>query len=285
MKKRMFLLSLCLLLTACASPSASVEEVAPPTCAETPVETEATCGPGIPYRMTCRIVDGAESGSLVLAEQGDTGSGVYTLSITALAPGVPPDEPLRNGQLIDVYYGAFTESWPMGFGGVTAIEIVEGSFDNRCSLYLKVLEDLWDADPALSEGVEFVGIDLTQTSLSPAEQAAVGWVFAGRHGADAVEGTVEELVEQGWISATPLSISGSGTDLSQTEHYFYEWKNGCHFSIAEQPMEGTYSLVPVTFDAMKWRSSLGAYMFCDCTAVQSAPGEWSDYQIGSEAVS
>jgi hypothetical protein len=285
MKKRMFLLSLCLLLTACASPSASVEEVAPPTCAETPVETEATCGPGIPYRMTCRIVDGAESGSLILAEQGDTGSGVYTLSITALAPGVPPDEPLRNGQLIDVYYGAFTESWPMGFGGVTAIEIVKGSFDNRCSLYLKVLEDLWDADPALSEGVEFVGIDLTQTSLSPAEQAAVGWVFAGRHGADTVEGTVEELVEQGWISATPLSISGSGTDLSQTEHYFYEWKNGCHFSIAEQPMEGTYSLVPVTFDAMKWRSSLGAYMFCDCTAVQSAPGEWSDYQIGSEAVS
>ena len=285
MKKRMFLLSLCLLLTACASPSASVEEVAPPTCAETPVETEATCGPGIPYRMTCRIVDGAESGSLVLAEQGDTGSGVYTLSITALAPGVPPDEPLRNGQLIDVYYGAFTESWPMGFGGVTAIEIVKGSFDNRCSLHLKVLEDLWDADPALSEGVEFVGIDLTQTSLSPAEQAAVGWVFAGRHGADTVEGTVEELVEQGWISATPLSISGSGTDLSQTEHYFYEWKNGCHFSIAEQPMEGTYSLVPVTFDAMKWRSSLGAYMFCDCTAVQSAPGEWSDYQIGSEAVS
>jgi hypothetical protein len=281
----MFLLSLCLLLTACASPSASVEEVAPPTCAETPVETEATCGPGIPYRMTCRIVDGAESGSLVLAEQGDTGSGVYTLSITALAPGVPPDEPLRNGQLIDVYYGAFTESWPMGFGGVTAIEIVKGSFDNRCSLYLKVLEDLWDADPALSEGVEFVGIDLTQTSLSPAEQAAVGWVFAGRHGADTVEGSVEELAEQGWISATPLSISGSGTDLSQTEHYFYEWKNGCHFSIAEQPMEGTYSLVPVTFDAMKWRSSLGAYMFCDCTAVQSAPGEWSDYQIGSEAVS
>ena len=50
-------------------------------------------------------------------------------------------------------------------------------------------------------------------------------------------------------------------------------------------MEGTYNLTPVTFDAQKWRSSLGAYFFCDCTAVQSALGEWSEYQIGSEAIS
>ena len=285
MKKRMFLLSLCLLLTACTSPSAPVEEVTPPTCAETTAKTEATCGPGIPYRMTCRIVDGVESDWLLLAEHGDTGHGIYTLSMDALTFEPQFTEPLRNGQLIDVYYGAFTESWPMGFGGVTAIGIVDDGFDDRCNLYLQVLEDLWEADPALSEGVEFVGIDLSQTSLSPAEQAAAGWVFAGRHGADAVEGTVEELVEQGWITATPLSICGSGVDMSEPEHFFYEWENGCHFSIAEQPMEGTYSLVPVTFDAMKWRSSLGAYMFCGCTAVQSALGEWSDYTIESEVIS
>ena len=285
MKKRMFLLSLCLLLTACTSPSAPVEEVTPPTCAETPVKTEATCGPGIPYRMTCRIVDGVESGRLLLAEHGDTSHGIYTLSLDALTFEPQFTEPLRNGQLIDVYYGAFTESWPMGFGGVTAIEIVEGSFDNRCSLYLKVLEDLWSADPALSEGVEFVGIDLSQASLSPSEQSAVGWIFAGNHGAELLEGSVEELAEQGWITATPLSTCGSGTDLSEPEHFFYEWENGCHFSIAEQPMEGNYSLVPVTFDATKWRSSLGAYMFCGCTAVQSALGEWSDYTIGSEVIS
>ena len=173
----------------------------------------------------------------------------------------------------------------MEFGGVTAIEIVNGGFDDRCALYLEVLEDLWDADSGLNGGVEVIGMDLSQTSLTPAEQAAIGWVFAGNHGAELVEGTVNELAEQGWITATPLSISGSGTDLSEPEHFFYEWKNGCHFSITEQPMEGTYSLTPVTFDAMKWRSSLGAYWFCDCTAVQSALGEWSDYQIGSEMIS
>jgi hypothetical protein len=50
-------------------------------------------------------------------------------------------------------------------------------------------------------------------------------------------------------------------------------------------MEGTYSLTPVTFDAWKWRSSLGAYWFCDCTSVQSALGEWDGYSIGSEVIS
>ena len=285
MKKRMFLLSLCLLLTGCSSPSAPAEEVVPPTCSETPAETEATCGPGVPYRMTCRIVDGAESGHLLLAEHGETGSGIYTLSMDSLTFEPQLTEPLQNGQLIDVYYGAFTESWPMNFGGVTAIEIINGGFDDRCVLYLDVLEDLWSVDSGLNGGVEVIGVDLSQTSLSLSERAAVGWVFAGRHGAEVVDGTLNELIEQGRVTATPLSISGSGMDLSEPKHYFYEWENGCYFSITEQPTEGTYSLTPVTFDAQKWRSSLGAYWFCDCTSVQSALGKWSNYSIGAEAIS
>jgi hypothetical protein len=285
MKNLMFLLSLCLLLTGCASPSAPAEEIVPPTCAETPGEANPTCGPGVPYRMTCRIVDGAESGHLLLAEYSETVRGIYTLSMDSLTFEPQFTEPLRNGQLIDVYYGAFTESWPMNFGGVTAIEIVNGGFDDRCVLYLDVLEDLWDVDSSLNDGVEVIGVDLSQTSLSPAEQAAVSWVFAGNHGAELAEGSVADLVEQGWITATPLSISGSGIDLTEPQHYFYEWKNGCHFSIKEHPVDGTYSLTPVTFDAQKWRSSLGAYFFCDCTALQSPLGEWSEYQIGTEAIS
>ena len=285
MKKLIFLLSLCLLLTGCASSPAPAEEVIPPTCGESPAEANPTCGPGVPHRMTCRIVDGAETGHLLLAEHSETGSGIYTFSMDSLAFEPQFAAPLRNGQLIDIYYGAFTEGWPMNFSGVTAIEIVNGGFDDRCVLYLNVLEDLWAADSGLNGGVEVIGVDLSQTSLSPAEQSAVSWVFAGNHSAELVEGSVADLVEQGWITATPLSISGSGIDLSEPQHYFYEWENGCHFSITEQPADGTYSLVPVTFDAQKWRSSLGAYFFCDCTALQSALGEWSAYQIGSELIS
>ena len=285
MKKLMFLLSLCLLLTACASPAAPMVEVVPPTCAETPAEEETPHAPDTPYRMTCRIVDGAENGHLLLAENGEAGAGIYTLSMDSLTFEPQFTEPLRNGQLINVYYESFPEAWPMDFGGVSAIEIVDGEFDNRASLYLDVLEDLWEVDSGLNGGVEVIGVDLSQTSLSPAERSAVAWFFAENHEANLVEGSLGELTEQGYISATPLSTSGSGTDLSKPKHYFYEWENGCHFSIVEQPMEGTYSLTPVTFDAMKWRSSLGTYWFCDCTALQSALGEWSDYHIGSEVIS
>ena len=275
----------CLALTAgCAGRSTDSPQAVEPD-PDTGTDTVVQIVDEPPRFLTCRIVDGAETGHLVLAEHGDPGAGVYTLSLEQLNFEFQSAKPLRNGQLINVHYGAFTEEWPMDFGGVTAIEIVGGGFDDRCVLYLDVLEDLWEVDSGLNGGVEVIGVDLSQTSLSPSEQAAVGWIFAGRHGAEVVDGTLNELVEQGWITATPLSISGSGTDLSEPKHYFYEWENGCHFSITEQPMEGTYSLVPVTFDAQKWRSSLGAYWFCDCTAVQSALGEWSDYSIGSEVIS
>ena len=238
-----------------------------------------------PWFVTCRIVDGAESGRLLLAEHGDAASSVYTLSMDALTFEPKLTEPLRNGQLINVSYGAFTEEWPMNFGGVSSIEILEVGFDDRASLYLDVLEDLWEKDSGLNGGAEVIGMDLSQTSLSPAEQSAVAWAFAESHGANLAEGSLEELMKQGYMTATPLSGSGSGADLSEPKYYFYEWENGIHFSITEQPMEGTYSLMPVTFDAMKWRSSLGAYYFSDCTAVQSALGEWSEYHIGSEMIS
>lgn len=272
------------LLTGCAgSPSAGTAEELPPKGST--ADSGITLVDEPPWFVTCRIVDGAENDTLVLAEQGDGGTGVYTLSTAALGPEALPEEPLRSGQLINVYYGAFTESWPMEFGGVTSIEILEGGFDDRCVLYLDVLEDLWEIDSGLNSGVEVLGVDLSQTSLSPSEQSAVAWTFAESHGANLAEGSLDELTEQGYITATPLSISGSGVDLNEPEHFSYEWKNGCHFSITEQPMEGSYNLTPVTFDAMKWRSSLGAYLFCDCTAVQSALGEWSDYRIGSETIS
>ena len=291
MKKRtVLLLALCLfLLTACAGAGT-------PAPGGTPSDPDfqnpgsegtqpAVIEDGPPWFATFRIVAGAETGDLVLAENGEAGAGIYTLSMDSLEFEPQFTEPLRNGQLINVYYESFTEAWPMDLGGVSAIELVEGGFDDRAALYLDVLEDLWEADSGLNGGVEVIGVDLSQTSLSPAEQAAAAWVFAGNHGAELVEGSVDELLEQGWITASPLLVSGSEEEPSEPEHYFYEWENGCHFSITEQPMEGVYSLTPVTFDAMKWRSSLGAYFFSDCTAVQSDLGEWSEYRIGAEMIS
>jgi len=292
MRKRSLLfgvcLSLCLLAGCAGSTEPSSKPVVPPESDLLPAGKTGesiVIEDGLPWFMTLRIVSGAETGELVLAENSETGSGVYTLSTRSLSRKDLPKDPLQDGQLINVYYESFTESWPMNFGGVSAIEIVDSSFNNRAAIYLQVLEDLWDKDSGLNDGVEIIGVDLSQTSLTPAEQSAVAWVFAGNRGTDLVEGSLEELIAQGYITAVPLSSTGSGVDLNDPKYYWYHWENGCHFSITEQPMEGTYSLVPVTFDAQKWRSSLGAYFFCDCTSVQSALGKWSDYTIGSEMIS
>ena len=86
--KRVFILTLCLLLTACA-PAAETPE--------SPARTEGPAAPadpaGVPPSLaedeeptvlTCRVVDGAEDGNLLLAELDEGlygGTGVYRLNV------------------------------------------------------------------------------------------------------------------------------------------------------------------------------------------------------------
>ena len=106
----------------------------------------------------CRVIS-EEDGSLLLAEDGGD---VYTLSLgdTPLtldgaefdpeAPGAYqalPDGSLA-GTLVTVFFdGTILESWPARFSGVTALDFSTEDFDDRCTLYLAVLEDLWDRFP------------------------------------------------------------------------------------------------------------------------------------------
>ena len=283
MRKWTFFLSLyfCLcLLAGCAAGGGTAPEEQPPA------EDSAVLTDEAPWFITVRIVDGDPTTRLLLAEYGEAATAVYTLSADALTFEPKWDKTLRSGQLINVYYDSFTEGWPMDLGGVSAIELVDGGFDDRCALYLQVLEDLWEKDSGLNGGAEVLGIDLSKTSLSPAERSAVAWAFAERHGTELLEDSLDTLIEQGVITAHPLTSSGSGADLEAPKHYFYEWETGIHFSITEQEMEGVYhGLIPVTFTAQKWRSSLGAYWLSDCTAVQTALGEWRDYTVGAEMIS
>ena len=86
---------------------------------------------------------------------------------------------------------------------------------------------------------------------------------------------IKELKENGYLTA-----AGGSNDL-------YQWDNGVLLSITVPENDGdpNFGLQVIKFDAMKWRSPLGAYFFSDCSAVWSQMGTWSDYNIGFEMIS
>ena len=260
MKKWSLFLSVyaCLCLLAACGASGSGTPV-PGGASSNEAQTSGESSQPAAVTTVCRVV--SNDGSLLLAGM-DGDSNIYILT--------PEDATnLAAGTLVEVTYdGSIMETWPARFSKVTEVHTVDGGFDDRCALYLQVLEDLWEVDSGLNGDLTYIGVDLSQTSLSDSERAAVAWAFAGRHGGELLTGTWEELADQGYIDRENLC-----------------WEDGVLFSITEKPVEGVYSLTPVTFDAQKWRSGLGAYFFCDCTSVQTAGGHWDGYTIGSQAIS
>ncbi len=248
---------ICLLAACAAAGSGSLSGGTPSNEEQSGGETTQPAS----VTATCRVIT-AEDGQLLLAGTEDD-QNIYTMSVECgdIQPGV----------LVEVTYdGTVMESWPAQFSGVSAVDIRPGGFDDRCALYLQVLEDLWDVDSGLNGDLTYIGVDLSQTSLSDSERAAVAWAFAGRHGGELVTGTWAELADQGYIDRENLY-----------------WEDGILFSVTEKeaPVYLMQGMAAVTFDAEKWRSGLGAYFFCDCTSAQDAMGHWDGYSVGSEAIS
>lgn len=52
------------------------------------------------------------------------------------------------------------------------MNIRSDGFDDRCALYLRVLNDLWAVDEGLNNDITMLSVDLSQTGLSDSEQAA-----------------------------------------------------------------------------------------------------------------
>ena len=303
MKVWSILLSLCLCLSACGGPPAE----------ETPAENSGPAGAAVTEAnpgqspseatssavLTCRIVDGAEEGSLLLAELGEGlygGAGVYRLNVQNLPvtlDGIAADASvLEDGMPVDISFnGTVMESFPAQLGEVSSISAWSrgqgknstGTTYDLCGLYLQVLDDLWQKDPGLNENISTAGLDLSRApgELTESEKAALAWRFGETHGVEVVTGTFEELKEQGYFTAEPL-----GED-ARPGAVFLHWEDGCLFSIEpnEAHAEEVYSLPTLFFNAEKWRSSLGAYTFYDCSAMWPQGGTWTGYQIGSEMIS
>lgn len=133
-----------------------------------------------------------------------------------------------------------------------------------CELYLQVLEDLWEVNSGLNDGIQYLGLDLSGvTDLTQADQDHVAREFGEARGLEVIQATYDELREGGYLE--PYAEGGE----------IFWWEDGVLFSIDGSAED---------FDAQKWRSPLGAYFFADCSAGQSKDGTWS-YEIGAEMIS
>ena len=140
-----------------------------------------------------------------------------------------------------------------------------------CELYLEVLEDLWSVDPGLNSEILQIGIDLSLLSdLTDDEKDYVINEFSSKHNLSYIVGTWEELCEQGYIDKENLY-----------------WEDGLFFSIITNKdglKVDSEGLEYISFDALKWRSGLGAYFFDQCIAQKNIDGTWS-YTVGQEVIS
>ncbi len=237
--------------------------------------SEPSVGPPPPAEhatVTCRIVDGAEEENLLLASE-DT---LYRLSTEGL---VSEQTPLRDGMMVEVAFtGAIAETWPAQFEEVLSITTPDTQPDDRCGLYLQVLEDLWNKDSGLNGGIEHLGVDLSAvTGLTDLEKRGVAWRFAELHdlAGSLLEQTWEELAQAGYIDRENLS-----------------WEDGLLFTI-DTDEDAVWSLpnlgpgeeppVLTAFDAQKWRSGLGAYFFEDCCGQRQEDGSWTS-SVAHEAI-
>lgn len=261
MKKWMYICTVCLalsLLAACGQ-----RQDAP---AEETVNLPPALAPG-QEALVCRVVQ-EEDGILLLAKVDGGAGDAYTVSVQGkeVLFEDPARTEIEEGDLVEVVYdGSIQETYPAKPTNVTSLWVRAQGFDDLCLLYQEVLDDLLEEDEALAHGITQLGLDLSKTRLPPAEQSAVALALEWEEDLPVVEGTWQELADQGYIDDENLY-----------------WENGLFLSIEEQ--EGTEENA-VTFDAQSWRSGTGAYFFCDCTSARSVHGHWSDYTVGSIAVS
>lgn len=247
-----------------------------------------------------RIVDGAETGQLVLA--GERASDVYTLDmqdIKVVLDGKKSDaSALEDGMMAEIVHSGWIQTtYPGTFSDVYEVRVCSlgseknpgGSYYDLCGLYLQVLEDLWNADAGLNNEIQYISVDLTDApgNLTEGEKAAIAWIFGGRHGVEALTLTSEELKEQGYY--TEIVYTGTGLPMSVDDNRpkAYMWDDGVLFTIIDNMGQdaATYSLPVIKFNAWKWRTPLGAYFFSDCSAVWPQMGVWSSYNVEHEMIS
>lgn len=225
--------------------------------------------------MRGRVIQADGDTILLAGGDGDAAQSDTALYYVNLGDLADAPDALEAGDAVELTYdGRIQETWPMAIPAPIRLQTLPEEFDNLCAVYLAALERIWETDIGLNEDITILGVDLSATQLTPAEQAAVALCFGQAHSLDAITGTAEELQAQGYF--TP-------DDPDSAAPRSWHWADGCLFSITEK---GESTGDTITFDVEKWRSGTGAYFLIDCTTTRDKTGRWDTaLKVGSEAIS
>ncbi len=161
---------------------------------------------------------------------------------------------LASGMIVEVAYdGVVMESYPMQLGNPSSIEIKDQGTD-LMGFYKQVIDELYSEDTGLNDSISVLAFDLTGiVNLTGTEKSALVYVLGNAYGMESLQGTFDELCEQGYIDKEKLFF-----------------KSGLLFELSDTLAENN----SFTFDISKWRSGLGAIGMQDCKAMYK-DGVWT----------
>ncbi len=157
---------------------------------------------------------------------------------------------ITTGDIISITFdGMVAESYPSQIGNVTDISLVESKGD-IIGVYREAFAELRVTDSGLDADADIIALDLTQiNNLNSQAKGALVYLISSDTGmSDMVyESTFEELKQEGLIT--------------EDQNGFIQFERGVLYTISCVEVPSGF-----TFDIEKFRSSLGAYGFSDCTA-------------------
>lgn len=208
--------------------------------------------------LSGKIIEIYDGTMLVSGEDG----GLYIVPF--VGEGLEPSgSPLAAGGAVEISYATAAESYPVQLEGVTEISVSQSPTGDLVGLYLEVTADLWRDGDGLTSDIDVIGFNLSEAAnLTDGEKAALLYIAKETYGFETIEGTFDELKEQGYIEKDQPIFFPRGVLISFGDMVFEE--NG------------------FTFGAMIWRGGTAAIIYGECTAVFEG-GEWS-YTPGGWAI-
>jgi hypothetical protein len=162
-------------------------------------------------------------------------------------------EELKAGDLVKITYnGVILESYP---AQITASAVEVAGRNIIIDGYIALIDDIYNEDPGLNGDITTVALDTTEwIGLSAIDKEIILQSMKDSYGLDIIEGTYDELSEQGLIDKEKL--------------YF---PKGILISIKNINYNEKDKII--TCSIKKWRSGLGAIGSDDVTA-EYKDGQW-----------